>query len=77
MTMGIAFVNTDLVAVNVISVKRDSQAACVMNANRISLVTSVMNANQIISIIQSVKVCLNNCFLKSQTYIFFYLRMYM
>ena len=76
MTMGIAFVNTDLVAVNVISVKRDSQAACVMNANRISLVTSVMNANQLISIIHCVKVCLNICVFE-KSILFFYLRMYL
>ena len=59
MTMAIAFANSDMRAVNVISVKRDSQAANVMNANRISLVTSVMNANQLISIIHCVKVSLS------------------
>ena len=56
-TMAIAFANTDLMVVNVISVKRDSQAANVTNANRKSLVTIVMNANQAISITHCVKVC--------------------
>ena len=57
MTMEIAFANTDLMVVNVISVKRDSQAANVTNANRKSLVTIVINANQAISITHCVKVC--------------------
>ena len=63
MTMEIAFANTDLMVVNVISVKRDSQAANVTNANRKSLVTIVINANQAISITHCVKVCKSsNCF---------------
>ena len=45
--------------------KGDSQAANVMNANQKSLVTNAMHAHQITSIIRHVKVCLNNCFLKS------------
>ena len=62
-TMAIAFANTDLMVVNVISVKRDSQAANVTNANRKSLVTIVINANQAISITHCVKVCKSsNCF---------------
>ena len=72
MTMEIAFANTDLMVVNVISVKRDSQAANVTNANRKSLVTIVINANQAISITHCVKVCKSsNCFLqKSILHIF-------
>ena len=63
MTMEIAFANMDLMVVNVISVKRDSQAANVTNANRKSLVTIVINANQAISITHCVKVCKSsNCF---------------
>ena len=59
MTLVIVFANTDLMAVNVISVKKDSQATNVMNANQISLVMTVINASPIISIIHCVKVCLN------------------
>ena len=62
MKMVIVFANTDLVAVNVISVKKDSQATHVMNANRISLVMTVINASPIISIIHCVKVCLNKSY---------------
>ena len=75
-TMAIAFANTDLMVVNVISVKRDSQAVNVMNANRISRVTTVINANQLISIIHCVKVCLNICVFE-KSILFFYLRMYL
>ena len=74
MTMEIAFANTDLMVVNVISVKRDSQAANVTNANRKSLVTIVINANQAISITHCVKVCKSsNCFFfcESQSYTIF------
>ena len=59
MKMAIVFANTDLMAKNVIGVKKDSQATNVMNANLTSLVTTVINASPIISIIQCVKVCLN------------------
>ena len=62
MKMVIVFANTDLVAVNVISVKKDSQATNVMNAKQISLVTTVINASSIISIIHCVKVCLNESY---------------
>ena len=61
MTMGTAFANTDLLVVNVISVKRDLREANVMNVSQISLVTIAMNANQAISITHCVKV--TNCFL--------------
>ena len=60
MTMGTAFANTDLLVVNVISVKKDLRAANVMNVSQISLVTIAMNANQAISITHCVKV--TNCF---------------
>ena len=56
MTLVIVFANTDLMAVNVISVKKDSQATNVMNANQISLVMTVINASPIISIIHCVRV---------------------
>ena len=56
MTMGTAFANTDLLVVNVISVKRDFREANVMNVSQISLVTIAMNANQAISITHCVKV---------------------
>ena len=63
MTMGTAFANTDLLVVNVISVKRDLREANVMNVSQISLVTIAMNANQAISITHCVKVCKSsNCF---------------
>ena len=75
-TMAIAFANTDLMVVNVICVKRDSQAANVMNANPASRVTTVINANQLISIIHCVKVCLNICVFE-KSILFFYLRMYL
>ena len=58
MKMVIVFANTDLMAKNVIGVKKDSQATNVMNAKQISLVTTVINASSIISIIHCVKVCL-------------------
>ena len=45
MTLVIAFAKMDLMAVNVISVKKDSQATNAMNANLISLVTTVINAS--------------------------------
>ena len=61
MTMAIAFANSDMRAVNVISVKRDFREANVMNVSQISLVTIAMNANQAISITHCVKV--TNCFL--------------
>ena len=61
MTLGIVFVNMDLMVVNVISVRRDLLAANVMSANRISLVMTVINANQLILIIHCVKVCRSNC----------------
>ena len=62
MTMATAFANMDLMAVNAISVQKDSQAINVMNANLLSLVTIVSNASQIISIIHCVKVCPKNLF---------------
>ena len=62
MTLEIVFAKTDLMAVNVISVKKDSQAINAMNANLLSLVTIVSNASQIISIIHCVKVCLNESY---------------
>ena len=71
MTMAIAFANSDMRAVNVISVKRDSQAANVMNANRISLVTSVMNANQLISIIHCVRVSLSKFLFHTKINLYF------
>ena len=75
MTLVIVFANTDLMAVNVISVKKDSQATNAMNANLISLVTTVINASLIISIIHCVKVCLikisSNFIRKSKSYKYF------
>ena len=62
MKMVIVFANTDLMAKNVIGVKKDSQATNAMNANRISLVMTVINASPIISIIHCVKVCLNKSY---------------
>ena len=78
MTLVIVFANTDIMAVNVISVKKDSQATNVMNANLISLVTTVINASPIISIIHCVKVCFikisSNFIRKNKSYKYFYLR---
>ena len=62
MKMVIVFANTDLMAVNAISVKKDSQATIATNANQISMVTTVINARPIISIIHCVKVCLNKSY---------------
>ena len=62
MKMAIVFANTDLMAKNVIGVKKDSQATIAMNANLISLVTTVINASSIISTIHCVKVCLNESY---------------
>ena len=66
MTLVIAFAKTDLMAVNVIGVKQDSQATNVMNVNLISLVMTVINASQIISIIHCVKVCLNKSYFQKK-----------
>ena len=71
MKMVIVFANTDLMAVNAISVKKDSQATIATNANRISLVTTVIDARPIISIIHCVKVCLTISFFNSKSNIFF------
>ena len=75
MKMVIVFANTDLMAVNAISVQKDSQAINAMNANLLSLVKIVSNANQIISIIHCVKVCLikisSNFIRKSKSYKYF------
>ena len=76
MTMGTAFANTDLLVVNVISVKKGLRAANVMNVSQISLVTIAMNANQAISITHCVKVTTEPVFL-SQFCSFFYLRMHL
>ena len=65
MTMGTAFANTDLLVVNVISVKKGLRAANVMNVSQISLVTIAMNANQAISITHCVKVTTEPVFFKS------------
>ena len=62
MKMVIVFANTDLMAVNVMSVKKDSQATNAMNANLISLVTTVINASTVISIIRCVKVYLDKSY---------------
>ena len=71
MTMATAFANMDLMAVNVISVKKDSQATNVMNVNLISLVMTVINASQIILIIHCVKVNLNKSYFHKKINIIF------
>ena len=63
MTLVIVFANTDIMAVNVIGVKKDSQATNVMNANQISLGTSVTYVMKPSIIIHPARVCLNNWFL--------------
>ena len=66
MKMVIVFANTDLMAVNAISVKKDSQATNAMNANRISLVMTVINASSIISTTHCVKVYLNKSYFQKK-----------